>query len=514
MNRLHHSGYLNEGDSLVQSRKPRVILLWGQSNCTGQDDYAHSTNANGLVNPIAGVTLSQKITSGAANPIAFLGPYATGPLAPRAAAGQNNLGPELSMGRRLNRAMPGGFAIAKWGIDGSDLNTNWLPTSTYPAASSPPNLFTMAMNDAAAQATALGGVVSGLVWLQGEADALSSTDAAAYQTNLTAFIAAVRVVYPNLPVVIEQVPSMSPETYNSTVRAAQAYVAANVPNVAIFDTSDLGPLITTYHFAANDLVTVGNRCAVALLGLLGIPDAAPVVPWTTDGDVGFPQNATEWAAVMAAAGITSGGPFRASDFTIASGNALDLIASVPLVPSGTGATYNTAVPGFARTGVSTPDAATFKFSTTDASLPDLSTTSMLTLTYARVNVWPGTFRNITSLGSTVRAKLSTKSTGFIDYFEGNTNNTIGTAKPVGAVRPYVVQHNKATTTSLFASDQEQFTATWDATVTGKGLEVGGGANLAANAVTMYEVSFKGAAAELTPAQIRSLLKVLGWPVQW
>jgi hypothetical protein len=492
--------------------------LWGQSNCTGEDDYANSTNSNGYVNNYTPVTMTQWITAGVSDPIAWVKQGTTAALAPRAAAGTPNFGAELSLGRHLNRVLPNSWVISKWGMTSSDLAVNWLPTGTYPTSpAGSPNLFTQAMHDAAAVAAANNATVSALVWIQGESDALDATKAANYQTNLLALIAAVRAVYPNLPVVISRIPASSPEANNTAVYNAQTTVAGSTPHCALVNTDDLTPLITTYHFSANNLVTLGNRLASSLLGLLGIPDVFPSLAWTTDGDgIGFPQNATEWAAVMAAAGITSGGPFRASDCTVVSGNLPDLIGSVPLVASGTGVTYRATVPGFTRVGLSTPDLAAASFATADASLPNIATTSMLTLTYVRVNSSPGSWRNLTSLGAAAspRVKSSVKAGGVVDYFDGNTNHTAGVAVLTGAVRPIVTQRNVTAQVSRFASDQETVTATWDPTVTGKGLSIVGDTSKAPNGVTMYEASFAGAAAELSLTQIKSLLTTLGWVLQY
>lgn len=520
-------GFVPKGSFVAATNAPstvKEILFWGQSNAGGQDDYANITNANGYVDPLAAVQLSQYVTSNFTDPISFQIAGTRAATAPRFPAGQVNFGPELSMARHLNRVQPGVWTVAKWGIYASGLEQHWLPSSTYPTSpANGPNLFTQAMNDASAQASAQHATVSALVWIQGENDAQNTTYASDYQANLTTFINTVRARYPNLPVVIARISSAQTMPFTSTIAAAENTVCGSIGHCTIVNTDDLTPLITVYHYNANNLVTLGDRIATAVLGQLAITDAYPTVAWTTNGDgIGFPQNATEWTAVIAATNltlsasnqITNGGPFRATDFTVASGNATDLIGSVPLVASGTGATYQTAVPGFSRTGISWADAATAKYSTTDTSLPDLSTTSALTLTYARQNTWPGTFRNVATLGVTTQFKISTKSTGFWDIFHGTSNNTIGTAKPVAAVRPLIIQHNKTATTASFFSNQETFTVTWDPTVTGKGLAIGSIGNGGTNSVTMYEASFKGAAAELTPTQIRALLKTLGWIVQW
>jgi hypothetical protein len=299
------------------------------------------------------------------------------------------------------------------------------------------------------------------------------------------------------------------------VRTAQVNWVAGDQNAIIIDTDDLIPLITTYHYSANNIVTLGKRCASAVLGLLGIEDTPQSHPWTVDGDgIGFPQTAAEWNAVLAAAGVTSGGPFRITDCTVASGNLPDLLGGPSLVPSGTAATYQAAVPGFTRTGVKVPtDAATTKFGSTDTSLPDPSAESIATLSFVRVNTAPGSWRNLTTFGSTVKRRLTIKAGGVINDLVGNTNNTVGTALPTGALRPFVTQHDRSVPVARFLSDQETFTTTWDPTIAGKQLEIVGD-SAAPAATTMYEASFRGAAAQKTLAEWKAILTTLGFILQF
>lgn len=98
---------------------------------------------------------------------------------------------------------------------------------------------------------------SGLLWWHGEADfgygqglsnAAAEARANAYQAKLQAFVNFIRADYPGLPIVIFQVDWESTGSYTltasniycrDTVRAAQAYVAANNPKIALVDTRGL-----------------------------------------------------------------------------------------------------------------------------------------------------------------------------------------------------------------------------------------------------------------------------------
>jgi hypothetical protein len=108
----------------------------------------------------------------------------------------------------------------------------------------------------------------GLVFMQGETDALDASKGAAYGTNLSAFIADFRgFVGTNCPVVVGRI-SSAPTQYiaGASVRTAQTNAATALPSVAWVDTDDLS-LVDDQHYSGASLVTLGQRFAAALKAL-------------------------------------------------------------------------------------------------------------------------------------------------------------------------------------------------------------------------------------------------------
>lgn len=177
-------------------------------------------------------------------------------------------GPEISTGQALT-AFPGFGLVAevKLAESGTDLDYWWKPGN-------PSYNRMMARVAAAKAALALAHpdkavYIAGFFWMQGEQDALNVGDAATrYEDNLTDLIAALRAAWsePDLPVVIGQILGGHHEA--GLVRAAQANVAATVPNVALVLTDDL-PHETQdgIHFTSAGIVQLGERMGEAFARL-------------------------------------------------------------------------------------------------------------------------------------------------------------------------------------------------------------------------------------------------------
>ncbi len=578
------SGWYLCGDDIGgASVGPGLILIWGQSNAVGQGDPTQLTDASyGVAYP--NVSYSVKISNGVTDPIVFAGPYANGSLAP-VSNGTANMGVEMSLGRDLDLASNGQIAIEKYAESSSGLSTNWLPTSTYPTSpGGGPNLFNLAMNHAAAAATAFSKPVAALVWIQGETDALTAGPANAYQDNLYALFAAFRAVYPAAAIVVLQTSTVGAETFIQTVRGAEATVVATIPKAAIVDASDL-PLFTTYHYNADGLVTVGHRLATAIRTVIGLHAdfsyasagltttftdrsttlVGSIATWawvfgdggtstsqnpvhtyaangtynvtlTVTGSSGgtsttavtavivtttwvvdatsnkaLPRNVTEWATLLAAASITRGNPSLLWNLQQAGGVATDAIGTFTGGLTGTGVTFQQAVSGWTTTGVTFTNGGNAGFTNTDSGLPDLSATSLLVIGYAYVSA-PSANSVLFKAGTSTNIRALIR-TGTV-RFQGahGVNSATGTVVPTGQVRPFVYRHNKTASTAMFASDQEKLVPTFG-TVTGKQLIVGD-ASINVPATYLMMTAFFGAAAEMTDAEVKTLLQTMNWTIPW
>lgn len=107
----------------------------------------------------------------------------------------------------------------------------------------------------------------GCVWIQGANDASNLTHANNYQANLAAFIPALReeLGYPSTKVLVARLHATCPETYSSTVRAAQETVIASLNNVeqVNMDGYETRPG-DTVHYSINGQISLGQYLATRL----------------------------------------------------------------------------------------------------------------------------------------------------------------------------------------------------------------------------------------------------------
>lgn len=223
-----------------------------------------------------------------------------------------------------------------------------------------------------------------------------------------------------------------------------------------------------------------------------------------------PANATEWTTMMTASGIGSGNPFALHLLQDASGNPADAIGAFPLTASGTGLGYNGAVAGWTRTGVTMTDAGTGQLFTSAAGLADPTTTSYLGLVYAVASAIPAASRWFVTTANNQHARLMAVS-GKLNGMSGV--NTVDSALSIiNIVEPVVIRVNVTTTTTTITGLNDKLVPTYTAPSAGKLMGLGGTSG--PTATYLYAAWFSGAAAELSDAQIRTLLQTLGWTVTW
>jgi sialate O-acetylesterase len=169
----------------------------------------------------------------------------------------------LQLGKRLRRELGYPIGLIQTAFGGSPLSA-WNPSQK-----GRPVLFENMLH----LVGAAGGKVRGIVWYQGETDALSPGSAASYEERFANAVAAWREALsePDLPVVTVQLnrvcePSDSEADRRwSLVREAQRHAAATVPGVVVVSSQDL-PLSDPVHISPQGNITLGNRLASASLG--------------------------------------------------------------------------------------------------------------------------------------------------------------------------------------------------------------------------------------------------------
>lgn len=240
-------------------------------------------------------------------------------------------------------------------------------------------------------------------------------------------------------------------------------------------------------------------------------EGAPAPSWTLDATsgMGVPTD-SEWAAVMTAAGIGSGEP-----------NHLWLCqeAAGALADSKTGGSeslsafnsplYQQAIAGWTRKAVRCDDPGDAFYST----LIGNTTTESITVLAYLYTTTPAAYRNVINLGTGTGARLMRMSTAPIYDCAGNGGQAtgLGVSDPSGVVRPVIVTVNRAAGRFGVYTDQEKIVPVYT-------VPAGGGAYFSFEGCetsrVLYAAMFRGTRAEMSEAQIKSLLQTLGWTIPW
>ena len=201
----------------------------------------------------------------------------------------NRFGPELFFGRTMATLYPGEkIALVKYALGGTGLSegvgyANWFPDFSVGAGINQYHNALRTLRNAMAQSDIDGDgqpdtlIPAGIVWMQGEADAEHSQQAAdAYGANLerlmNLFRAALQV--DNLPVAIGKVTDsgMAPDgkvmDYIATVqRAQQAFTESDACATFVTVTDDISHLPDAWHYDTEGVVRLGTAFAEAMVEL-------------------------------------------------------------------------------------------------------------------------------------------------------------------------------------------------------------------------------------------------------
>jgi len=279
----------------------RLIVIAGQSNAQTWIASAGLTDPSFAVS-YPNVTHLTKQDSNTDPPVWT----STGPasLAPVFYGGSYKIGLEASLMRTLDRAAPGQVMVAQYALAGTSLAINWAPGGSYPSLD-PPNLFTQFISYVRAAQTATSSRIAAVIWNQGETDAGTLAYANAYEANLTAFIAAVRVEFPAVPFVIGRLnTAYAIGAHTSTVRTAQAAVDTADARVALVNQDGQSIAGDGSHYTADGYVALGKLYAAATAPLIGlnIPPVASfssstlaLIATFTDASTDLDGTITAWA---------------------------------------------------------------------------------------------------------------------------------------------------------------------------------------------------------------------------
>ncbi len=309
----------------AQALHVKVFLLGGQSNALGRA-------------PASGIPTTPPDLSQAQADVFF---YYDSPLAPpptlttlRPGSGKNanEFGPEVSFGRQIADASPSeSFAIIKYANGGTALYNDWAP-----GTGTEYNIFKTTVSNGLAALQAAGHTteIVGMLWHQGESDAIEGQQAD-YESNLTAFIADIRANYgPKLPFLIGEIRRANGPAF-VTVADAQVTVADADPHSEFVAASDLN-FLDTYHFDASSQLTLGERFAAAF-------DPQPLEPNpTVITGVSIEDVSSEFSDLRPAENIING-----SGFTEATGYHSNANGdNINWINTGTARTPNQSLPSF------------------------------------------------------------------------------------------------------------------------------------------------------------------------
>jgi hypothetical protein len=265
----------------MSAAEVKVFLLGGQSNALGRAPASGLPIA--LQNPQADVLYFSGKDGTVGTTLTTLRPD-----------GKNNgeFGPEVTFGRAIADASPTTqFAIIKYAAGGTHLYGHWAPdTGSGPGLHYDNFQQTVTAGLAALQAAGHTTEIVGMVWHQGESDALSSTQYANYEANLTAFIGDVRSRYgATLPFLIGEI--RLEHALNGiefqVVADAQITVAGADPNTVFVPASDL-TFSDRFHFNAPGQITLGTRFETGYAALMGGSPPAPTVSSFSNDQGGGP----------------------------------------------------------------------------------------------------------------------------------------------------------------------------------------------------------------------------------
>ena len=246
-----------------------VVVVAGQSNATGAESYVVSPSTHRSI-------FDRHLPADSKVGLSFWGPYyfpagiPPQPLDyPQINSSEHSVvtfGPEIGLARGLWADGARHLLVEKVVANGTSLAVNWRPHGS---------LFDILVKRtrtllAWAASKGWSPSIGGIYWVQGEADSLRATQAAAYRVHLAAFIAAVRSTLPcdrRTPFVLAET-TVGPWVryrehhggcgkvtcdhllaYNATVRAAQVAIARSVRDVYISDTAPLPRTSVQLHLS-------------------------------------------------------------------------------------------------------------------------------------------------------------------------------------------------------------------------------------------------------------------------
>ncbi len=244
---------------------------------------------------------------------------------------------------------------------------------------------------------------------------------------------------------------------------------------------------------------------------LGPPATMDSVTKDAASGIYCPTTTAEWTTTLAAAGISTGNPANAWGMQDSATPAADAIGAATL--AGVGTSYLQAVAGWTRKAITIAEGGAG--GSTSAASGDLAASGLM-LGYVQVRSTPGALRTVMGAGSGAAHRYALMTTGPV--YGGKDNNggaeVDGVSNPGTTVHPLIIQVDRTAGAFRVITDQEIITPIYAAPGAGGLISYGASVGTSAPAGYLLGAYFTASAAEMTTAQIRTLLKVLRWTVAW
>jgi uncharacterized repeat protein (TIGR01451 family) len=223
----------------------------------------------------------------------------------------------------------------------------------------------------------------------------------------------------------------------------------------------------------------------------------------------YPADDTEWTALMTAASLATGNPGNVWALQGA-GNAADTGTPGGCTLTNSFGAPQSAVTGATRLGYTNTDGGVDKKLVGTTGAPNPRSTSTLVLAYVDYGAAPGGTRDF--MGVQIGSLINYLANGKLRIVAGaNTDSAsaYNTTQGWVAVRTDIT----ASTITLF-THLEKLPGTYVLPNNGSAIWLGGHTALSSAAVYAYCAEFNGTAAELSDAQVKTLLQTLGASIPW
>lgn len=224
-----------------------------------------------------------------------------------------------------------------------------------------------------------------------------------------------------------------------------------------------------------------------------------------------PATAAQWTTTLAAAGLAISGPRDLWLLQEASGTNADTIGPTTLSNTGPMA-YQQTQAGWSRKGMTAPnvDAGYYIANTTDTGLPS-NTTSWLVLMYVAITGAPASgTRGVFLQGNVDGLEVKVNTGPAPEVITDAGTPAVGSSNLGTTVHPMLVQFNHTASSITYYDDLQYMSPTFTTPDGTKEIFFGGATTAAPGMWIGYAAMFTGTGAELTTAQIKTLLHTLGW----